>query len=188
MNKKEKFLLNKFEESVDISPDFSKINNKIIINKPERKVNNLKFKLNFARTVLASILLAGIIIPITLIIDDNLNDSNITHSENNTLAPSTIPSMEQSKSETVEDEDMGLLPEPGLSWSQAPESSISPTIIINGTPYYMFEKFDEFFNEPDDETLANKECITQDNYYIYLSLMLAYDYVNDVWYELEPLY
>lgn len=187
MNKKEKFLLNKIEESVDISPDFSKINNKIIINKPERKGNNLKFRLNFARTVLASILLAGIIIPITLTIDDKINDGNIASSENNTFTPSNIPSEEEIKSETVENED--LEDHPNLSHSeQVPESSVIPTITINGFSYYLFEKFDEFFNEPDDETLAKQECITQDDYYIYLSLMLAYDYVNDIWYELEPLY
>ena len=177
MNKNEKFLLNKINESVDVTPDFNKIINKIEI-KNARNQKSL-FKFNFVKMALATVFLCGIIIPTTMLIDEIVNSDMVLGSENVTQTPSipTIFESEEVASETTKEDSSFIENIPGTNSDTIQQSPITLLIENNNYLLIQIDQTTECF-----ETTSNHIII--ESYYVYLESMLAYDYINDIWYEM----
>ena len=177
MNKNEKFLLNKINESVDVTPDFNKIINKIEIKKA-RKQKSL-FQFNFVKMALATVLLCGIIIPTTILIDEVVNSDMVLGSENVTLTPSipTVLESETVTSEITKEESSFIENIPETNSDTIQQQPI--TLLIENSNYLLIQT--NQLIESFDNT-ANHVIV--ESYYVYLESMLAYDYINDIWYEM----
>ena len=192
MNKKEKFLLNIIEDSVDISPDFSKIEDKLIIKKKENKNKSFMIKFNFAKTVIATILLVGIIVPITLIVEETINSSpgslstietDTSSEENNESEMTSVsenetkPSIETETSVYISDDESTLVP-------GDTSASDLDVILINNALYGLIEISDPQQDIPSLDVLEKEQVIKIDNYDVYLSLSIAYNDETKTWYKL----
>ena len=192
MNKKEKFLLNIIEDSVDISPDFSKIENKLIIKKKENKNKAFMIKFNFAKTVIATILLVGIIVPITLVVEETINSSpgsisnietDISSEENN---ESEMTSISESETKSSIETEASVYISDNESTLDPGDTSPSDldVILVNNTLYGLIEISNPQQDIPSLDVLEKEQVIKIDNYDVYLSLSIAYNDETKTWYKL----